>query len=37
MLGVAVAAEYQAVADEAGIAVVFCAEQDVLGGENNPT
>jgi tRNA(Ile)-lysidine synthase len=33
--GVAIAAEYQAVADEAGIAVVFCAEQDVAGGENN--
>jgi tRNA(Ile)-lysidine synthase len=33
--GVAVAAEYQAVADEAGIAVVFCAEQDAPGGKNN--
>jgi tRNA(Ile)-lysidine synthase len=35
--GVAIAAEYQAVADEAGIAVVFCPEQDVLGGKNNST
>jgi hypothetical protein len=31
--GVAIAAEYQAVADEAGIAVVFCPEQDVSCGE----
>jgi tRNA(Ile)-lysidine synthase len=37
VLGVAIAAEYQAVADEAGIAVVFCPEQDVPGGENNST
>ncbi len=33
--GVAVTAEYQAVAEEAGISVVFCAEKDVLGGANN--
>ena len=35
--GVAIAAEYQAVADEAGFSVVFCPEQDVLGGKNNST
>jgi TilS substrate C-terminal domain len=33
--GVVIAAEYQAVADEAGISVVVCPEQDVSGGENN--
>jgi tRNA(Ile)-lysidine synthase len=33
--GVVVAAEYQAVADEAGISVVCCLEQDAPGGENN--
>jgi tRNA(Ile)-lysidine synthase len=33
--GVAIAAEYQAVAEEAGISVVFCPEQDAPGGENN--
>jgi len=32
--GVAVAAEYQAVAEEAGISIIFCAEQGVSGGEN---
>jgi hypothetical protein len=35
--GVAIAVEYQAVADEAGFSVVFCPEQDVLGGKNNST
>jgi tRNA(Ile)-lysidine synthase len=33
--GVAIAAEYQTVADEAGIAVVFCPDQDIPRGENN--
>ena len=33
--GVAIAAEYQTVADEAGISVVLCPEQGALGGENN--
>jgi tRNA(Ile)-lysidine synthase len=33
--GVAIAAEYQAAADEAGIAVAFCAEQGAPSGENN--
>lgn len=33
--GVAIAAEYQAVADEAGISLVLRPEQDVPGGENN--
>jgi tRNA(Ile)-lysidine synthase len=33
--GVAIAAEYQAVAEEAGFAVAFCPDQDVPGGENN--
>ena len=36
VLGVAIAAEYQAVADEAGISVVFFAlSRNVPGGENN--
>jgi len=34
---VAIAAEYQAVAEEAGIAVAFCPNQDVPCGENNST
>jgi tRNA(Ile)-lysidine synthase len=33
--GVAIAAEYQAVAEEAGFAVAFCPDQDAPGGENN--
>ncbi len=33
--GVAIAAEYQAVADEAGIAVDFCLDSDTSSGENN--
>ena len=33
--GVAIAAEYLAVADEAGISMVLRPEQDVSGGENN--
>jgi tRNA(Ile)-lysidine synthase len=35
--GVAIVAEYQAVADEAGISVVYCPDQDVPCGENNST
>jgi len=35
VFGVAIAAEYQAVADEAGISVAFCLGQDVPRGENN--
>ncbi len=35
--GVAIAAEYQAAADEAGFSVVFCPDQDVPCGENNST
>ncbi len=32
--GVAIAAEYQAAAEQAGISVVFCPEQEVPGDEN---
>lgn len=35
VFGVAIAAEYQAAAEEVGIEVVFCPEQDVPDGENN--
>ena len=33
--GVAIAAEYQAAAEEAGVSVVFCPEKDAPGSENN--